>query len=458
MQIRLNLGFHGGSGGGNLNGWGIWWRKLNNAGFPVNAIMADTAGPLDEIENANLNSDNVLVYRISLRKDTNGDGILDFDPNTPNYKANPENEAERMIFTKRNMFWPQELDKSKVWLKDTNEIRTKIGSIEDAFWNNLSPGEWWGRYALHAAQFTVQRNEKIILLSPSSGDHTRDFWDQPSMVQFLAFAAENPDHVAVGLHEYSYTKANILHPFIGIQDYLNSEPEDRKIGRFELLFEVCDSYGTGWPKLYFCEWGWEYENIPDIPRALSDLDTVTQYVYGPYYNYILGFGTWYLGPGYKDIANQVNGLLLPSADKTLNKVFTVEERTPLGGGNMPCNCPALVDVKTTALWIPQYNQLTQTELNQVLDWAKNGFTKADGTKTSGGHMLCPSHIDALRIHTQGLPGSVLGIAYPDKIGTGVTLQWIQNNCPCALEDREIVFLPQTPDSNFEFTCLPIITR
>ena len=189
MQIKLNQGFHGGSGGGNLNGWGNWWKKLNDNGHSVNAIMADTAGPLYEIQNGST-LDNTLVYRISLVKDG-------FDPNTPNYLADPEIESERMILTKRNLHWPPELDKYKVWLKDTNEIRTKIGDINDRFWNNLAPGEWWGRYALHAAELTVERNERIILLNPASGDHELEFWDQPSMVLFLEYAAAHRNNVLV---------------------------------------------------------------------------------------------------------------------------------------------------------------------------------------------------------------------------------------------------------------------
>jgi hypothetical protein len=69
-------------------------------------------------------------------------------------------------------------------------------------------------------------------------------------------------------------------------------------------------------------------------------------------------------------------------------------------------------------------------------------------------MLCPSHVDALRIHTQGLPGSILGVAYPEKIGSGVTEQWIRANCPCAYEDnKQVVFLPKLVQECTE--CLPL---
>lgn len=448
MQIRLKQGFHGGSGGGNLNGWGVWWQRLSNAGYPVNAIMADTAGPLMEIQNGSSNPDDTLIYRFSINQ--NG-----FDPNVPVYTNNPEQEAERMILTKRSR-WPMELDSSLVWLKDTNEVRTKVNDPNDVFYQNLAPGEWWGRYCLRAAELTVQRNERVILISPSSGDHTREFWIQPSMLDFLEYAAAHKNHIAIGTHEYSYTVDNILDPFT-VETYENSNIEHRKVGRFELIFKICDEFSIDWPMLYFCEWGWEERNIPAVDKALDDIRIVTRLVYGPYYNYILGFGTWYLGPGFGEVHNQTNAILLPTADITLNESFNVEEKMP--GGNDMSDCNAIVDVRTTSIWIPQFNSMTEEEIEQALSWARTGFPLQNGTMTNGNHMLCPSHVDALRIHSQGLPGSVLAVAYPHKIGSGVTRQWIQENCPCAFEDnKQVVFLGEQENNLFEFGCLPITTR
>jgi hypothetical protein len=124
--------------------------------------------------------------------------------------------------------------------------------------------------------------------------------------------------------------------------------------------------------------------------------------------------------------------------------------------NEPCGCNAITDVRTVSLWIPQYGQMSETEIEQCQTWARYGFPLSDGSHTTGEHMLCPSHVDALRIHTQGLPGSVLAVAYPAKIGSGVTLDWIQQNCPCALEDgRQVVFLG---DESLRFTQSPVVTR
>lgn len=106
-----------------------------------------------------------------------------------------------------------------------------------------------------------------------------------------------------------------------------------------------------------------------------------------------------------------------------------------------CDCPALVTVGgTRAIWIPQWKGLTDAQTQQVLTWARDGFPLPDGSMTAGEHMLCPSHVDALAIHLRE-PGSVLGVAYPSQIGTGVTERWIRDNCPCAYQDgRRVIFL------------------
>ena len=121
-----------------------------------------------------------------------------------------------------------------------------------------------------------------------------------------------------------------------------------------------------------------------------------------------------------------------------------------------CDCSAITDVKTVSIWIPQYNQLTSDELNQAVGWAINGFELPDGTQTDGNHMLCPSHVDALRIVTQGNEGSILAVAYPSKIGTGVTMEWLEQNCNAVFcDNKQVVFLGE---NDFKFDNVPVIYR
>lgn len=452
MLIRLDQGFHGGAGVNVLDDWTTWWQSMHTAGLPVNAIFTDNAGPLFEIQESNFPGD-TLVWRRSLWH--NG-----FDPNNPDYTKEPEAEAVRMLSYKYNYLWPSELNRHRVWLKDTNEIRTQ-SNPGDVWYNNLAPGEWWGRYGLTAAKWAVNNNVRVILLSPSSGDHTYNFWSQPSMLAFLSYAASNKENVMLGLHEYSYVPGNLFalpdNDNATILDLLAAPLDSRRAGRFELVFKVMDDNKIGdWPNLYFCEWGWAERDMPQTQDALNQIVIGTQDLYGAYYKYIKGFGTWYLGSNYgTTIARKTNSLLLPTADISRSRVFTVVERTPDQGGIIVDDCGAIVDVRTISLWIPDYEKMTQAELTQAYAWARYGFKDNNGVQTPGKHMLCPSHVDALRIHTQGLPGSILGIAYPEKIGSGVTEQWLLDNCPCVYnDDKQVVFLPHDDPDDCE-NCLPI---
>lgn len=340
ITVRVKTGFHYGAGENVLNGWSEWWQKLHQAGLPANAIGADNSGPLVEIANSNFNGD-VLIWRRSLPH--NG-----FDPNNPNYNNEPTAEAERMYNYKYDILWPRnpntgvyDLDPTKAFLKDTNEIRTKLGE-DDTMWNNLAPGEWWGRYALRFAELAVRDNHRVVLLNPSSGDHDAEFWDQPSMLTFLAYAAAHRHNVVVGLHEYSYVPYNLF-ALVGNDDatvdqVLTSEFWQRKIGRFIWLYDICDQYGIDWPSLYFPEWGWSLNQMPDTEAAIQQIYLATEKIYGPYDKYILGFGTWYLGisPRFgRKIAEQTNSLLLPTADIAINMPLEVEEKIPNGNGTTP---------------------------------------------------------------------------------------------------------------------------
>lgn len=452
MEIRLRQGFHGGAGANVLDGWTEWWQNQHAISHLVNAIFADNAGPLFEIQQDNF-VDDVLVWRSSIVQ--NG-----FDPNTPNYTANPESEAIRMLAHKYIVLWPPELNRSRIWLKDTNEIRTQ-DNPGDAWYDDLAPGEWWGRYAKAAAEYAVQNNYRVVLLNPSSGDHTEEFWTQPSMLTFLEYAIDYRENITVGLHEYSYVPSNLFalpgNDSATLDELLAAPASSRKIGRFVLLLDICQEHFGDWPTLYFSEWGWAERDIPSVDPAIEQISQATQLLYGPYYNYIRGFGLWYLGTNFGDIIPaKTNALLLPTADIAINSPFQVEEKSPM---TTEC-CPAITDVRTTSLWIPQYDNLTEGELQQVYDWARYGFPDNNGVRTDGNHMLCPSHVDALRIHTQGLPESILGIAYPGKIGTGVTTQWLLENCPCAYDDeKQVVFLNEDlPAGDAEFTNPPVITR
>ncbi len=325
MLVRNKIWFHA-AVGGNLTGWGSAWRQLDAAGIPVFAISADNAGPLYEIqEGASVPEINTLVWRPTTLGQ--GDG---FNYDTPDYLTDPLNTA-RIHHGRQTAVFPPELDPTLVWKKVNNEIRTKLGP-DDQMWAGLHPGEWWGLFAREYANMSLAAGERVCFFNIASGDHTREFWTQPAMIDFLRLAAVNPDRIAVGLHEYSYVVDNILDPFPSIEAWAQAAPESGKIGRFRLLFDVCDEYGIDeWPTVFLPEWGWTQDNVPGEAQAVADVALVTEHIYGPYAGYVWGGGIWYLGPGYAGIADKAQKLIQPITDLMLNEQFDVEEKRPSTG-------------------------------------------------------------------------------------------------------------------------------
>ena len=55
------------------------------------------------------------------------------------------------------------------------------------------------------------------------------------MLAFLRLAGQNPDQLAIALHEYSYLRDDIGHEYT------------YKVGRFQTLFQVADQHGIPRP-------------------------------------------------------------------------------------------------------------------------------------------------------------------------------------------------------------------
>ena len=409
-----------------LNGWGEWWTRQHNAGLPVNAIGADNAGPIDEIQRSNFDGD-VLVWRRSIWH--NG-----FNPNTPYYNQKPEDEAIRMLDYKYDVLFPPELDKTRIWLKNCNEIRTQTNP-GDIWYDNLDAGEWWGRYALEAARYAVDRGYRVILLSPSSGDHNEEFWSANSMLEFLRYACDHKDNVMIGLHEYSYEEDDLFAPHGSAENIMMNEPWNRLVGRFQLLFDVCDDNGIeDWPNIYFCEWGWSERNMPNTEDAMTQIMEATQIIYGGYYRYIKGFGTWYLGDNYGDtLPIKTNSLLQPCANVAIYDEFNVEERFP-----MVEDKPKIVIVKK-----PQKAEMTLDENEEIGTWAWDNY----------GRTTTHSHDDMLTMLSIGNEESYAVVWYPNRPSQQFAIQLLDDF------GYSYITIPEQPEPEPEsFTHPPVITE
>ena len=282
----VKIGFHVGPGG-NPTGLGEWMSQLDAAGVPFFLKSADYAGPIWEAQGYT-NAPHILVYRKST------DGEHDYD--VPNYNLSPQQAALEHWQLHMEVF-PPELDSSKVWLETINEV-------------NKQESEWLGEFALETAQLALADGFKWAAFGWSAGEPEPEHWESPAMLEFLELAGNNPDRLAIALHEYSYTVDDIADGY------------HYKVGRFQTLFQVCDEHNIPRPKVLITEWGWEYRDVPDVSKAMDDIAWAS-WLYAAFPQ-VQGAAIWYLGGDFGDIANQTQRLIAPVRDYAQSNYFVIQ--------------------------------------------------------------------------------------------------------------------------------------
>ena len=147
----------------------------------------------------------------------------------------------------------------------------------------------------------------------SSGEPEREHWEGPWMQKFLELAGNNPNRVAVALHEYSYVRNNLdrLYPYL--------------VGRFQTLYDVADVSGFRRPTVVITEFGWVYDDVPHPEQAIGvDIPWAAQ-LYAPHPE-MLGAAIWYLGPGFGGISNAAQQLIGPLTEYSLQNYFVIPLR------------------------------------------------------------------------------------------------------------------------------------
>lgn len=264
-----------------------WMFRLDQAGVPFFIKTVDNAEPLFRAQEMMKASDvpHTLVFR-----STGGE---------PHYEMAPVLAAQVHWEEHRDKF-PPELDPSLVWIETLNEPdRTRA--------------EWFGQFALETARLAMADGFRWAAFSWASGEPEPEQWQTPSMLAFLQLAGENPDRLAIALHEYSFLKEDLAHEY------------PYKVGRFQELFRIVDEHGFARPTVFFTEWGWEHNNIPTVEQAMRDLEWASS-LYAPYPE-VKGAGIWNLGIGccFGDISDQVQQIIDPLTLYSLTTHFEIPQ-------------------------------------------------------------------------------------------------------------------------------------
>lgn len=289
LDIAFNkIGFHVGLGG-NTEGLDDWMAELDAAGVPFFLKSANNAEPLYEAQQIMQASGvpHTLVYR---------DAREEID--VPAYHLDPETAATISWQLNRDAF-PPELDPSLVWIETTNEP-------------NKNEAEWLAEFALATAQMAVADGFKYAAFGWSGGEPELTDWESPAMLAFLQYVGEHPDQVALALHEYSFDTDEIgyIYPWL--------------VGRFQMIFEICDENDIPRPTVLITEWGWEFDHVPEPQAAMEDINWAA-WLYAAYPQ-VKGAGLWYLGFGeeFGDIHNEAQKLIAPVKDYSQSNYFIID--------------------------------------------------------------------------------------------------------------------------------------
>lgn len=264
-----------------------WMQRLDQAQVPLFLKTVDNAEPLFRAQELMKVSGvpHTLVFRSS--------------GSVPFYELPPAQAAQLHWAEHRDKF-PPELDPNLVWIETLNEPdRTKA--------------EWLGQFALETARLAMADGFRWAAFGWASGEPEPEQWQTPSMLAFLRLAAENPDRLAVALHEYSYLEDDIAHEY------------PYKVGRFQELFRIADEQGIARPTVLITEWGWQYNDVPSLDQVMRELEWAAR-LYAPYPE-VKGVALWNLGSGccYADISEQVTQLIEPVTDFSLNTYFAIPQ-------------------------------------------------------------------------------------------------------------------------------------
>lgn len=304
------IGFHV-AVGGNQEGLREYMTQLNDAGVPIFLKSVNSAGQLYEVqklmkenEAAGREVDHTLVFRFTDPQ---------FEAPFYNYEAEPEIVAEYQWNLNRANF-PPELDPSIVWFETINEPG-RIGHHGEVQIERLA------RFSLATAKLAVAEGARYAALSFSNGvpsiggvddqgNPLPNDWEDPAMLEFLRYAGEHPDHVAIALHEGSFTTEiiSLNYPYL--------------VGRFQALYDTCDKYGIPRPTVLITEWGWEYNHVPEPVPALEDIAWAS-WLYAAYPQ-VKGAAIWFLGPNFGEIDDEAQRLIAPLADYAVSHYYIID--------------------------------------------------------------------------------------------------------------------------------------
>ena len=264
---------------------------LDAAGKPFGMMSADEYGFILESYDST-NADHIRLYR-------------DVDYSVPYYSATPKVAAEA-TWRELRADLPPEFDK-RTWIVIWNEP-------------DKERADWLGETAYEISLLVLNDGYRVAFFGFSSGEPEYAHWSLPGMFKFLELATKNKDQIAVALHEYSFTTDHLLDD---VPYYL--------VGRFQQLLDVCVEQGLTWPTIFITEFGWAYDDVPNVGSGMAQLKGAAD-LYAKY-EAVKTASLWWLGGGFGGIANKLQKYIDPVTNAALSYVPPPPVPPPTGNSN-----------------------------------------------------------------------------------------------------------------------------
>lgn len=288
-RLQIGIGFHM-SVPSYADGIGKYWRTLFEHGDAVLAKGVRYAGPLKEVYDLSKQYPNVPAYGI-YRVDQ-----FSWGNDVPDYNANPVDMAQ-VYWDEVDSRWPEELDKSWVWVEFPNEV-------------DKNRSEWVGYLAIACAKEALKRGYKYICPGWSGGEPEKEDWQYESWYEYFRLCAQYPDRLGISLHEYTFGMNNLM---------VNARPYH--IGRVTWMNEVVQKRGIDLPTTFITEWGYSYVSAPRQSVAILDMVSTLEWYIKNAPN-VKGVAIWCLDSNspWKELSRTINSYMVPLA-----KVITSKE-------------------------------------------------------------------------------------------------------------------------------------
>jgi len=291
----VKVGFHAGVGG-NRDGIGAYFSRLDAEGIPFSIKSVDDAGLA--VEAARYARQSGVRHNIILRFTRPGGAIHDL----PNFDLPPEQAAQEHWARVRSSI-PPEIDpyKDLIWIEPTNEIDTH------------TKADWLGWFCYYIGRLGMADGYKIALAGFNAGQPEPEHWELEGFRLFLQDCAANPERLAVSLHEGKLGDMN-AHPATFYPHI---------IGRFTWLYEVVDQMGIGRPTTFISEWAWSYNDMPGVSPAMEDVEWLSELI--ARYPTVRGVFLWNLAAGsqWAGLWNKLQKLIVPITDYAVATRFEV---------------------------------------------------------------------------------------------------------------------------------------